>query len=149
VDEGAKPSTGLIEVLDGGTDPQAAVVQDSVPGLTFLGLDAPVFTSRDMFSGRAAQELMTRLKAEYDFIIMDTPPVLAVTDAWTVSSICDATLLVVRHLKTPRAAARAAVDRLGRRGAKLHGVVLNRRPHNRGLAGGDYYDFMYGAYFDD
>jgi capsular exopolysaccharide synthesis family protein len=145
----ARPSTGLVEVLDGQTDPHAAIVKDTVPGLTFLGLDGPVFTPRDMFSGQAARQMIARLKSEYDFIIMDTPPVMAVTDAWTVASTCDATLLVIRNLKTPRAAARAAVDRLRRRGAKLHGVVLNRRPQGRGRGGADYYDFMYGAYFDD
>lgn len=146
-ERGARPAAGLMQVLEGQSDPQTAIVEDTVPGVTFLGVDAPVFTSRDMFSGPAAQELMRRLKAEYDFVIMDTPPVLSVTDAWTVSSICDATLIVVRHLKTPRAAARAAVDRLRRRGAKLHGVVLNRRPPGKEAGGGDYYDVMYGDYF--
>lgn len=145
-----KPSSGLLEVLEGESDPHAASVEDTVPGLTVLGADAPVFTSRDMFSGPAARQMMARLKEEYDFIILDTPPVLAVTDAWTISSICDATLLVVRHLKTPRSAVRAAASRLRRRGVRLHGVVINRRPQTRrGRIGGDYYDNMYGAYFDD
>ena len=142
-----RPSTGVMEVLDGEADPDAAVVQDTVPGLAVLGLDAPVVTSRDIFSGRAAQELMARLKTEYDFVILDAPPVLAVTDAWTISSICDATVLVVRYLKTPRDAVRAARDRLRRRGATLHGVVLNRRPAGAS-PGADYYDSLY-AYHDD
>jgi capsular exopolysaccharide synthesis family protein len=143
-----RPSAGVVEVLDGEADADAAVVQDTVPGLAVLGLDAPVVTSRDVFSGKAAQELMARLKAEYDFVILDAPPVLAVTDAWTLSSICDATVLVVRHLRTPRAAVRAARDRLLRRGAKLHGVVLNRRAAGNGVGSVDYYDSLY-AYHDN
>jgi succinoglycan biosynthesis transport protein ExoP len=143
-----RPSASVVEVLDGEADPAAAVVQDTVPGLVVLGLGAPVVTSRDLFSGRAARELMAQLKTAYDFVILDAPPVLAVTDAWALSSICDATLLVVRHLRTPRAAARAARDRLRRRGAKLNGVVLNRRPARQGLGGVDYYDSFY-TYHDD
>jgi capsular exopolysaccharide synthesis family protein len=143
------PTTGLIQVLIDEADPHTATIDDVVPGLTFLGLDAPFLTSRDVFSAPQARELMTRLKGEYDFIILDSPPLLALTDAWAISSICDATVLLVRQAKTPRAAVRAAVDRLRLRGGRLHGVVLSRTASPKNLGAAGYYDNLRSAYYDD
>jgi capsular exopolysaccharide synthesis family protein len=138
--------TGLMEVLHGKVDAQSAIVPDVVPGLSLLCLDSPVFTARDLFSGQAARELLDHLRSDYDFIILDAPPVLAVTDAWTIASICDATLMVVRHGKTARAAVRAAAARLSLRGSSPGGVILNRRPPTRGPET-DYYEGVHAAYF--
>jgi capsular exopolysaccharide synthesis family protein len=138
--------TGLMEVLDGAIDPQQAIIPDVVPGLSLLGLDSPVFTSRDLFSGESARALIERFKADYDFIILDAPPILAVTDAWSIASICDVTVMVVRHGKTARAAVRAAVDRLRLKGLTPGGVILNRRPPRHGHAAGAY-DSIHAAYY--
>jgi capsular exopolysaccharide synthesis family protein len=139
---------GLMEVLHGEADTRSALSEDIVEGLNFLGQDGPVFTPKDIFSGPAAKEMIQRLEAEYDFVILDAPPVLAVTDAWTISSLCQATLLVVRHAKTPRAAVRSAVERLRLRGARLHGVVLNRRTRGS-LDESGYYDSVHANYYVD
>jgi len=116
----------LFGVLTGESEPQQALIEDAVPGLTLLGLDQPMFTARDVFSGPAARKMLEELKESYDFVVIDGPPVLAMADSWALASICDATLLVVRHAKTPRTAVRAAVERLRQCGARLHGVVINR-----------------------
>jgi capsular exopolysaccharide synthesis family protein len=138
---------GLMDVLDGAADAGAALNDDVVEGLTFLGQDSPVFTARDIFSGPAAKEMLRRVRGEYDFVILDAPPVLAVTDAWTISSLCDATLLVVRQARTPPRAVRSAMDRLQRRGARLHGVVLNRRPQGSAAEHAGYYDGAHAGYY--
>jgi tyrosine-protein kinase Etk/Wzc len=138
-----------MDVLDGVADAGAALNEDVVDGLTFLGQDSPVFTARDIFSGPAAKEMLRRVRGEYDFVILDAPPVLAVTDAWTISSLCDATLLVVRQARTPPRAVRSAMDRLLRRGARLHGVVLNRRPHGSAAEAAGYYDGAHADYYDE
>jgi capsular exopolysaccharide synthesis family protein len=143
----AKP--GLMDVLDGAADARSALSEDVVDGLTFMGQDSPVFTPRDIFSGPAAKQMLRQLREEYDFVILDAPPVLAVTDAWSISSLCDATLLVVRRARTPRQAVRSAVDRLRRRGARLHGVVLNRRLQGAASEDAGYYDGVHGEYYVD
>jgi capsular exopolysaccharide synthesis family protein len=142
----ASQSTGLIEVLDGDIDPYGAIVPDVVPGLSLLGLERPVFTSRDLFSSKEVRDLLDRLRRDYDFIVLDAPPVLAVTDAWIISSICDATLMVVRHGKTARAAVRAAAARLRLRGSVPCGVIINRRPMSEGYREG-YYDAVHAPYY--
>jgi capsular exopolysaccharide synthesis family protein len=140
----ASDATGLVEVLHGDVDPYGAIVPDVVPGLSLLGLERPVFTTRDLFSSKEVRDLLDRLRRDYDFIVLDAPPVLAVTDAWTISSLCDATLMVVRHGKTARAAVRAAAARLHLRGSSPGGVIINRRPTN---AGQGYYDDIHAAYY--
>jgi len=117
-----------------------------VPGLSLLGLDNPVFTARDLFSSKEVRDLLARLRQDYDFIVLDAPPVLAVTDAWTISSICDATLMVVRHGKTARAAVRAATARLRLRGSSPGGVIINRRPPSAGYREG-YYGAVHAPYY--
>lgn len=144
-----KGQPGLMDVLEGAADTGAALSRDAVDGLAFLGQNGPVFTAKDVFSGPAAREMLQRLEREYDFVILDAPPVLAVTDAWSISSICRATLLVVRHAKTPRAAVRSAVERLRMRGARLHGVVLNRRVRGGSQGEAGYYDSVHADYYLD
>ncbi|HEX7887226.1 MAG TPA: polysaccharide biosynthesis tyrosine autokinase [Phenylobacterium sp.] len=140
------PRPGLMDVLDGAADPQTALENDVVPGLTVLGEGSPIFTPRDMFSGQAARDLLRRLEQEYDYVILDAPPVLALTDAWTIASLSEATVLVVQHSKTPRDAVIAAVERLRQRGARLLGVVLSRsKAQGPGDAG--YYDSMHDDYY--
>ena len=143
--------TDLVQVLQEGRDPRSATREDVVPGLTVLGLRSPVFTARDLFSGDAAKNLLARLKAEYDFVILDAPPVLSVTDAWVISALSDTTLLVARESKTPRGAVRAAVERLRQSRATLHGVVLNRRVASGGLGAGDpaRYRSAHAPYYQD
>lgn len=139
-------SSDLVEVLHGDADPYGAIVPDVVPGLSLLGLEHPVFTSRDLFSSKEVRDLLARLRRDYDFVVLDAPPVLAVTDAWTLSSICDATLMVVRHGKTSRAAVRAAAARLRLRGSSPGGVIINRRPPSEGYREG-YYDAIHAPYY--
>lgn len=74
----------------------------------------------------AFSSLITRLRGMADFVIIDSPPVLAVHDAELLARIADGTLFVVRWEKTPREAASAALELLRDRGAKLIGSVLVR-----------------------
>jgi cellulose biosynthesis protein BcsQ len=64
-----------VEVLDGDADPDTVVVQDTVPASHSWAWMSCDDLARH-FLRRAAQELMVRLKREYDFIILDAPPVL-------------------------------------------------------------------------
>ncbi len=142
---GAQPEPGLMQVLDGQSDPEAALVQDVVPGLSIMGTDAPMFTGADVFAGPGARDLLAQMRRRFDFIILDAPPVLAVADACSISKLCDVTVLVVRYAKTARAAVRAAADRLGQSRDRL-GVVINRRAQATGQEDGDY-DSVYTAYY--
>ncbi len=69
--------------------------------------------------------LIAELRCDYDYIVMDTPPTLPVTDAAVVASNADATILVVKSGDTEETAAHRARDQLRRVGARIAGAVLN------------------------
>jgi polysaccharide biosynthesis transport protein len=97
-------------------------------------------TQKNAMAARSTLEntlgLFRRLREEYDLVIIDTPPILAVSDAMTLSAQADATLFVVRWGMTPRAAVKLGLRRL--LGSSHHptiaGIVLamvNTREHAR------------------
>jgi len=87
--------------------------------------------------------LLTRLREQFDLIIIDTPPLLPVTDAAVISRYADGVLLVVRHGKTTRNQVQQSLRDLDTVDARLLGTVLNMRP-TRGVDSSSYYG---GAYY--
>jgi polysaccharide biosynthesis transport protein len=88
-------------------------------------------------------EILSQLLQEADLVVVDSPPVLAVTDAAVLAPKMDAVVLVVRPGETKLASARQAVEQLRRGGANLVGVVLN----GVDLKKSRYYGYQYQAYF--
>ena len=84
---------------------------------------APAKTSDQLGSARM-HTLLSVLRSAYRFVIIDTPPVLAVADTCSLAAASDRTLLVVRWAKTPRAAVLAAVKRLHQANAQIVGGVF-------------------------
>lgn len=85
--------------------------------------------------------LLEKFKKEYDYILLDTPPVLPVTDASALSTKADGVLLVVASNSISPSEARLAKTRLELAGAKIIGCVLNKvdvAPHGYGYGYGHY-----------
>ncbi|WP_139691844.1 CpsD/CapB family tyrosine-protein kinase [Sporolactobacillus terrae] len=78
----------------------------------------------------------------FDNVIIDTPPVLAVTDAQVLANVCDGTILVVRSGVAEKEAALKAKELLNKAKAKILGVVLNGKPIDK--SSGYYYYSYYG-----
>ena len=76
-------------------------------------------------------DLLEELGSRYDYVIVDSPPVMAVTDARILGAMCDVTLLVVRADRTHRRSATDARDGLRGFGAHLLGIVINDGPRSR------------------
>ena len=96
------------------------------------------------------QQLISRARAEYEYIVIDTPPLLAVSDALLISSSVDTTLLVVRWEHTPRAVVRSALKLIRENGIPLAGVVLSRvnlRKHARYSYGDAYVHTRHANYY--
>ncbi len=79
----------------------------------------------EVFRGGAFRALLNRLRPSFDFIVVDTPPVLALSDAKHISHGADQVLMVVRWRRTSKFAARAAVQTMLNAGSPITGVVLN------------------------
>lgn len=71
------------------------------------------------------REILSKLNTHLDMVVLDTPPVLAVTDAAVLATRVDGVLIVVKPGKTKQAAFRQAIETLNRVGANILGVVLN------------------------
>ncbi|OIU67652.1 CpsD/CapB family tyrosine-protein kinase [Rossellomorea aquimaris] len=81
----------------------------------------------ELLSSRSMEEFLVDVYADYDLVIFDTPPVLAVTDAQVLANQCDGTVLVVSSGTTEIEGAQKAKDLLQATKGKLLGVVLNNR----------------------
>jgi polysaccharide biosynthesis transport protein len=119
-------TSGLSTLLTGG-----AVFEDVVqpaPGVSNLWVvpaGAPPSQPSELLSSAKMRELITRWEGEYDHVIIDTPPVLSVTDAVSLSSDVDGVLMVVRAGNTRRDALRRMQELLAQVNARQLGVVLN------------------------
>ena len=88
--------------------------------------DAHYASATDIFTSNRMQRIVATLKERYDFVLFDTPPVMAVADARVIGQLADKTLFVVRWDKTPRKVARASLELLRKADANIAGVVLQQ-----------------------
>lgn len=117
---------GLSTILSGGATLEEAVKNvPEVPNLDVLcSGPVPPFPT-EMLSSESMNQLLQQCAELYTHIVIDSPPILSVTDAVILARHADAIVLVVRHGKSSRNVVRRARDLLVRSGAPLTGVVLN------------------------
>ena len=123
---GLNGKVGLSTVLSGQTtleDSVQAVAE--VPGLDILASGpVPPFPT-EMLSSNSMKELLLHARDIYSHIVIDSPPILSVTDGVILSYQVDAVVLVVRHGKSSKHIVRRGRDLLVRSGAPIAGIVLN------------------------
>ena len=99
----------------------------------------------ELLGSKPMAELVTLLGAHADIVILDAPPLLPVTDAAVLSTVCDGALIVARYGHTRRDQLTAAEEAVGKVGGRIVGVLLNRVPRRGG--GSNYgYGYGYGYY---
>ena len=113
------------------TDTEHKTAQDTqIEGLQLLSSGPLPPNPSELLGSAKMKRLLGVLTKRYDFIILDSPPVLSVTDATVLSTRVDATLLVLRANKTRRGMVRQATMLLRDVNASLVGTVLNALPQN-------------------
>lgn len=100
----------------------------------------------ELLASAKMSEILQQVTKQADLTIIDTPPIMAVTDAAALSSRVDGVILVVKPGKTTLAAARQAIEQLNRVGANILGLVLNDVLISRSLYKYSYYRSYYSAY---
>jgi capsular exopolysaccharide synthesis family protein len=123
---GLNGKLGLSTVLSGQTKLEDSVQQvREVPGLDILASGpVPPFPT-EMLSSETMAELLRHAGQLYTHVVIDSPPVLSVTDGVLLSRQVDAVVMVVRHAKSSKHIVRRGRDLLVRSGAPLVGIVLN------------------------
>jgi capsular exopolysaccharide synthesis family protein len=117
---------GLTTVLAGTSTLQEAMQRvPEIPNLDILPSGpVPPFPS-EMLSSEAMRALLEKLGEQYTHIVIDSPPILSVTDGIILGRVVDAVVLVIRHGKSNKNVMRRARDLLVRSGAPVAGIVLN------------------------
>ncbi|GMT43053.1 MAG: hypothetical protein IEMM0002_1464 [bacterium] len=114
---------GLVDVLKGEVEPLKAMAQLNEDGLYLLPAVRSVKNSSGLLGSRRMSSLINALKTEFDYVILDTPPILPLADMNILSGLADGLLMVVRAGKTPKDVVTRAINSL--HGANVVGIVLN------------------------
>jgi len=137
--------TGLISYLHGDVSLSEIITQ--VPG---TGLDVITAGGRvsdeavQMLSSTRMSRLIQSLRAKYDHVIIDTPPVVDLADAGILGAQGDEVLLVARMRRTPQQLVEQAVRTLTSYNAQVAGVIATDNPRTRGRGYGYRYGYGYG-----
>jgi capsular exopolysaccharide synthesis family protein len=123
------PELGLAAVISGAAEPEAAACPTLVDNLTVYPCGPRPSNPAELLSSKRFYELLQRLRAQYDYLVLDSPPVLAVSDACAVAARVNEVLLVFRLQRGARPAVERTVQDLIAVGAHLLGVVVNAVPH--------------------
>jgi succinoglycan biosynthesis transport protein ExoP len=116
---------GLVSLLSGTTTLERAIQASGIEGLELLPCKTQLINSAEIINSKSFSKLIKDVSERYDRVIIDSPPLLPVTDAQILAAISDVTLLVLRAGKSTRKSSRMARDGLLSVGAQLLGVVVN------------------------
>lgn len=130
---------GLTSVLKKEIGLDLAIVKTFVPHLDILPCGPIPPNPSELVNSKALEMVIEELKEEYDYIVFDTPPVLAVTDSQIMASKADGVVMVVASGKTNKDRAIKTRDLLETARAKIIGVVVNGVKATK-----DQYNYQYG-----
>jgi len=120
---GGRP--GFLEAIEG--EPlERCIVPTKVPGLSVLPAGGHREEAAESLTRESVGPLFDRMRADFDWIICDAPPVLAVADAATLSRHAEWVIVVIAANVTPLGSIRATLDQLASVGARIRGLVLNQ-----------------------
>jgi capsular exopolysaccharide synthesis family protein len=139
---------GLASVMTGETELEDVIQASPVPGLSVLPCGPIPPNPAELLTLPRFKEALAYLREKYDYVLVDTPPLLAVTDPCTVVPYVDGVLLTIRLSKNARPSASRAKEILSSLGANVIGVVVNGVGTDSKAYGYAYgaYRYGYGAY---
>jgi capsular exopolysaccharide synthesis family protein len=133
---------GLSDLIIFGSDPATAIFPTALKGLYCLPSGTILPSPADLLVLDATRALLERLEGEYDYVVIDTPPVLVAADTPIIGALADTSILVVRAGKTATEAVEDARLALLNGGAFLSGLVVNDVKHSDRY-GRNYYYYKY------
>lgn len=142
---------GLTDYLQGRASLEQVLRRDPLTSMDYIPAGSAEAMAQGLFMSAAMEQLLARLRATHDLILLDAPPAAAMTDARIIARLADTTLICVRWHHTPRSVVLHAMGLLEEARAKLAGIALTRvdvKAHARsGFADAEVYHPRYGGYF--
>jgi polysaccharide biosynthesis transport protein len=142
---GVENNPGFVQCLTGHVDLTAAVLP--VPGVDNLSVIpcGPIPPNpAEVLSSPLTADLLRRLRTQFDYVLVDSPPLLSVADSRVLATLVDAVVLVARAHATPYDVVRRARTLLYGSGARILGVALNDMDVERHSFGSQQYQYGYG-----
>ena len=124
----AKRTPGLSEFLSEQASFEQIVQPTGIPGLSIVVSGARVPNPAEIVGSRRMQEFLERASNTFDRVLVDSPPVMAVTDAVVIAASVGTAIVVARSGRTPKAAVRQVVATCQGVQAQVLGVILNGVP---------------------
>jgi succinoglycan biosynthesis transport protein ExoP len=121
---GVEQTVGLSEVLKGEAASSDALFNLDIENLTFMAAGSVPQNPSELLDSEAMSEFLLKMKTQFDHIIIDTPPIVSVTDAGIIGSQADGIIMVIQAGRTQRGIVKRAVELLEQAHAKLLGHVL-------------------------
>ncbi|ENK7211601.1 polysaccharide biosynthesis tyrosine autokinase [Acinetobacter baumannii] len=141
---------GLSELLSGQADLQKVLHKTQVANLDVITRGKSPTNPSEILSSNQFKELLEQLQSQYDHIIIDTPPVLAVTDGIIISQYTGVNLIVARYAKSQMKELELTVNRFEQAGVKVNGFILNDiQRASAGYGYGYNYAYAYKAQKED
>jgi capsular exopolysaccharide synthesis family protein len=143
---GVENRPGFVRCLTGHIDLADAILPvPGVPNLSVIPCGPIPPNPAEVLSSPVTVELLRRLRAEFEYVLLDSPPLLTVSDSRILSTLTDAVVLVTRAYSTPFDLVRRARGLLYNSGARILGVALNSvAVHKQGTSGYGAYRYGYG-----
>ncbi|MEO5892430.1 MAG: polysaccharide biosynthesis tyrosine autokinase [Ferruginibacter sp.] len=145
---GIKEQPGVSEYLTGKTKlPQIIYRIPDNDNLYYISSGALQKDSSELLENGKVQNLITQLDADFDVVIIDAAPIVLITDAYLLSSLCDATLYIVRHQFTPKALVKRIDEGIAINPIKNPAIIFNgvkTRGFFKNNYGYGYNNYIYG-----
>ena len=152
---GVDNKRGVVDVLRGESEVADAVKSTSVDSFFVMPCGSRPKDPAELLSRPEYEQLLEVLRQQYDYVIIDTPPVLAVTDPTSVAPRVDGVLIAMRLSRHTRDLGRRTLEQLRDVGATVSGIVINGVEESDGYGYGSYrysdyqyyyknYDYSYG-----
>jgi len=117
---------GLSNILTGHAAPNQAMRKSSIPGLWLLAAGVIPPNPAELLGSKRFEEFISSLSSHFDWVVIDTPPVMVVADASIVANQSSGVVFVAAADKASRQSAQAAIEQLHASEATILGSVLNR-----------------------
>ena len=141
---------GLSSYLNGQELATEKLIQKSeVVNLDFMARGKSPSNPSELLGSEQFVRLMEELSSQYDHVIIDTPPVLAVTDSLIISQYTGVNLVIARYAKTQMKELELTVNRFEQMGVKVNGILLNDVQREVGASYGYNYAYSYTSKKDD
>ncbi|MDZ7624200.1 MAG: polysaccharide biosynthesis tyrosine autokinase [Ignavibacteriaceae bacterium] len=132
---------GLIDYLIGGAKLDEVLIKSEIPNLSIILSGTIPPNPAEMLDSQEMRNFLKKLRDQFDLIIIDSPPVIAVTDSEILTSMVDGTILIVSSENTEIEMMERSVELIRRENTQFLGTVLNNFSYKSGY--GSYYKYYY------